>query len=89
MRSLFICPVCAAALQREERRYICPAGHSFDRAKEGYCNLLPVNRKHSKAPGDDKAMAAARLLRSPAGGTVRLGRFHDRRGPYGAGCRVR
>ena len=60
MRSLFICPVCAAALQREERRYICPAGHSFDRAKEGYCNLLPVNRKHSKAPGDDKAMAAAR-----------------------------
>lgn len=30
MRSLFICPVCAAALQREERRYICPAGHSFD-----------------------------------------------------------
>ena len=47
MRSLFICPVCAAALQREERRYICPAGHSFDRAKEGYCNLLPVNRKHS------------------------------------------
>ena len=42
MRSLFICPVCAAALQREERRYICPAGHSFDQAKEGYCNLLPV-----------------------------------------------
>ena len=62
MRSLFICPVCAAALQREERRYICPAGHSFDRAKEGYCNLLPVNRKHSKAPGDDKAMAAARSV---------------------------
>ena len=62
MRSLFICPVCAAALQREERRYICPASHSFDRAKEGYCNLLPVNRKHSKAPGDDKAMAAARSV---------------------------
>ena len=62
MRSLFICPVCAAALQREERRYICPAGHSFDRAKEGYCNLLPVNRKHSKAPGDDKAMATARSV---------------------------
>lgn len=60
MRSFFICPVCGAALEREERRYICPAGHSFDRAKEGYCNLLPVNRKHSKDPGDDKGMAAAR-----------------------------
>ena len=60
MKSLFVCPVCAEALQREERRYICPAGHSFDRAKEGYCNLLPVNRKHSKDPGDDKGMAAAR-----------------------------
>lgn len=60
MKSLFVCPVCAEALQREERRYICPAGHSFDRAKEGYCNLLPVNRKHSKEPGDDKGMAAAR-----------------------------
>ena len=95
MRSLFICPVCAAALQREERRYICPAGHTFDRAKEGYCNLLPANRKHSKAPGDDKAMAAARSvflgkgyyapLREQA---VRLGRFHDRRGPtvLDAGC---
>ena len=60
MKSLFVCPVCAEALQRQERRYICPAGHSFDRAREGYCNLLPVNRKHSKDPGDDKGMAAAR-----------------------------
>ena len=29
-------------------------------AREGYTYLLPVNQKHSKAPGDDKAMAAAR-----------------------------
>ena len=35
-------------------------GHSFDIAREGYTHLLPANRKHSKAPGDDKAMAAAR-----------------------------
>ena len=47
MRSLFICPVCAAALQREERRYICPAGHSFDLAREGYVHLLPANRMRS------------------------------------------
>ncbi len=60
MRSLFVCPLCGAPLQREERRYVCPKGHSFDLAKEGYTYLLPVNRKHSKAPGDDADMAAAR-----------------------------
>jgi len=60
MDSLFACPVCGGALTREPGRYVCPAGHSFDIAKEGYVNLLPANRQHSKAPGDDKAMAAAR-----------------------------
>ena len=60
MTSFFTCPLCDKPLTREERRWVCPGGHSFDRAKEGYCNLLPVNRKHSKDPGDDKAMAAAR-----------------------------
>ncbi len=60
MPSLFICPVCGEPLGLEERRYACPAGHSFDVAKEGYVNLLPASQKHSKAPGDDKEMAAAR-----------------------------
>lgn len=60
MMSLFVCPLCSAALTRDERAYRCPAGHSFDIAREGYTHLLPANRKHSKAPGDDKAMAAAR-----------------------------
>ena len=60
MLSLFCCPVCGGALDREERRYACPAGHGFDLAKEGYVNLLPANRMHSKTPGDDKEMAAAR-----------------------------
>lgn len=45
---------------REERCCRCENGHSFDIAKEGYVNLLPANRQHSKAPGDDKEMAAAR-----------------------------
>ncbi len=40
--------------------YSCPAGHSFDLAREGYVHLLPANRMHSKMPGDDKGMAAAR-----------------------------
>lgn len=60
MKSLFHCPLCAAPLDREERRLICPSGHSFDRAAAGYVHLLPANRKHSKDPGDDKAMVAAR-----------------------------
>lgn len=60
MDSLFCCPICGGPLRREEGRCACPAGHSFDLAKEGYVNLLPANRQHSKAPGDDKEMAAAR-----------------------------
>lgn len=60
MKSLFCCPVCGGALARETGRYCCAAGHSFDVAREGYVNLLPANRQHSKDPGDDKDMAAAR-----------------------------
>jgi 23S rRNA (guanine745-N1)-methyltransferase len=58
--SLFCCPVCGGPLDREERVYRCPKGHSYDIAKEGYTYLLPPNQKHSAAPGDDKGMAAAR-----------------------------
>ena len=60
--SLFVCPICGAALEREPGRYCCPAGHSYDVAREGYTHLLPANRKHSKMPGDDKGMAAARSV---------------------------
>ena len=58
--SLVRCPVCGAPLSREERVYRCPAGHSYDIAREGYTYLLPPNQKHSAAPGDDRDMAAAR-----------------------------
>lgn len=60
MVSLFCCPLCAAPLERNQSTYTCPNGHCFDVAKEGYVHLLPANRKHSKAPGDDKGMVAAR-----------------------------
>ena len=60
MDSLFSCPVCTAPLTRQPGRYVCANGHSFDIAKEGYVNLLPANQMHSKAPGDDKEMTAAR-----------------------------
>ena len=60
MESLFCCPVCGGALTRETGRCRCENGHSFDIAREGYVNLLPANQQHSKAPGDDREMAAAR-----------------------------
>ena len=60
MKSLFRCTVCGAPLTREEKTYRCANGHCFDIAKEGYTYLLPVNQRHSKAPGDDRAMTAAR-----------------------------
>ena len=58
--TLFRCPLCGGPLSDVPAGLRCPRGHSFDRAKEGYVNLLPVGQKHSKAPGDDKAMVAAR-----------------------------
>lgn len=60
MNSLFRCPLCHQLLMRGEHAYTCPSGHSFDRSCEGYIHLLPANRKHSKNPGDDKQMVAAR-----------------------------
>ena len=41
MESLFRCPVCGAPLDRGDRAYRCPAGHSYDIAREGYTYLLP------------------------------------------------
>jgi len=62
MTSLFTCPLCGKELNRDARSYRCPDGHCFDMAKEGYVNLLPVNFRRSKDPGDDKEMVAARTL---------------------------
>ena len=58
--SLFCCPICGGPLERGPSAYSCPAGHRFDLAREGDVHLLPANRMHSKMPGDDKGMAAAR-----------------------------
>lgn len=60
MESLFRCPLCQGPLDRQDNRYLCPKGHSFDRSAAGYVHLLPPNKMHSKDPGDDKGMATAR-----------------------------
>lgn len=54
------CPLCQKALQLTDKSYRCENNHSFDKAKQGYVNLLPVQFKHSKEPGDNKAMVQAR-----------------------------
>ena len=56
----YICPLCQQALTLLDKSYRCENNHSFDQAKEGYVNLLPVQFKRSKAPGDNKAMVIAR-----------------------------
>lgn len=56
------CPLCAEQLIKEQSHasWGCSNGHTFDVAKQGYVNLLPVQHKRSKDPGDSKAMVRAR-----------------------------
>lgn len=60
MLSLWRCPLCQQPLHAVARSFTCSNRHSFDQAKEGYVNLLRVNRKHSADPGDNKAMLESR-----------------------------
>ncbi len=58
---LIRCPFCKNSLQFDgNRSYVCENKHNFDLAKQGYLNLLPVNKKKSKSPGDDDMMVKAR-----------------------------
>lgn len=57
---MLTCPLCSAALARVDNGVACPAGHRFDRARQGYLNLLPVQHKNSRDPGDNQAMVEAR-----------------------------
>ncbi len=54
------CPLCHLPLAFADRTYRCENNHSFDLAKEGYVNLMPVQHKRSKDPGDNKEMMQAR-----------------------------
>ena len=55
-----LCPVCAAELNIDGKSCRCGRGHSFDVARQGYVNLLPVQQKHSLNPGDTKEQVASR-----------------------------
>ncbi len=65
--SLFICPLCQSLLQPASDTWRCDGSlnpkqtvHAFDVARQGYVNLLPVQQKKSKAPGDSQASIEAR-----------------------------
>lgn len=65
--SLFICPLCQSPLTPAADTWRCDGSlnpkqtnHPFDVARQGYVNLLPVQQKKSKAPGDSQASIEAR-----------------------------
>lgn len=55
-----ICPLCRSPLQAHDKSQRCANNHSFDIAREGYLNLLLVQQKKSKEPGDNPEMVKAR-----------------------------
>lgn len=57
---IYKCPVCDSELKRFEKQYICCNNHSFDISRKGYVNLLLVNQKKTKQPGDNKEMVESR-----------------------------
>jgi 23S rRNA (guanine745-N1)-methyltransferase len=60
LKPIYQCPICQQTLIFADNNYRCHNNHSFDQAKEGYVNLLPVQHKNSKDPGDNKTMVNAR-----------------------------
>ncbi|SUH36978.1 23S rRNA methyltransferase A [Salmonella enterica subsp. enterica] len=63
----FTCPLCHQPLTQINNSVICPQRHQFDVAKEGYINLLPVQHKRSRDPGDSAEMMQARRAFLDAG----------------------
>ena len=57
---MLLCPLCQEPLTPDEKNVACRQGHRFDRARQGYLNLLPVQHKKSRQPGDGKAMVQGR-----------------------------
>ena len=55
-----LCPICGNTLTRQDRRYVCEKNHSFDIARQGHVNLLPVQNKRSLNPGDTAQQVISR-----------------------------
>lgn len=57
--SMLRCPVCGRVLEEDGRGARCAVGHTFDRAREGYLNLLRSSKAGDRT-GDPKAAARSR-----------------------------
>ena len=57
---MLLCPICGQPLQRQDKTFLCPKNHSFDIARQGYVNLLPVQQKRSLQPGDTREQVLSR-----------------------------
>lgn len=55
-----ICPICGEPLLQSGSSLVCSGRHTYDIARQGYVNLLPVQQKHSLEPGDTPEMLSAR-----------------------------
>lgn len=64
--SFFTCPICKKRFIRQNHSLVCPNGHCFDIARQGYVNLLR-SRGAARRHGDDKMMVAARTAFLNAG----------------------
>lgn len=69
----YTCPICQSPLVIDQKTWCCDGTlnakntkHPFDVARQGYINLLPVQSKKSKNPGDsqDSILARQRFLQS-------------------------
>ncbi|PNK61861.1 methyltransferase domain-containing protein [Psychrobacter sp. FDAARGOS_221] len=65
--SSFVCPYCQSPLHADAKTWQCDGSlndkgtrHPFDVARQGYVNLLPVQNKKSKDPGDSQQSIEAR-----------------------------
>jgi len=54
------CPIDGKPIVQTDKQFVCENGHTYDIARQGYVNLLPVHFKRSRQPGDSKAMINAR-----------------------------
>lgn len=64
---MYRCPLCQLPLIANDAGLSCANRHQFDRAREGYYHLLPVQQKKSLTPGDSAEMIQARRAFLAAG----------------------
>lgn len=83
-----LCPYCGKPLTTERPAWKCENNHSFDVARQGYVNLLPVTQKHSLHPGDSAVMVAARRDYLNAGYYAPIAKkLRELVASYAPGCR--